>query len=108
MRYLVIDAEGNQRGSFDSVEDLVDELNEGAEEDAASIRAMHVVAYQDGSPVGPSTPAEQVLRGFKREMSVADGAHAFVLDFMRHVVRVGGFEPPVGQVAPLQPAGSAR
>lgn len=61
MRYVVIDLQGNQRESFDSRDELFEELREMSE-DPRMLEALYVLTHaDDGSEVKPALRADEML-----------------------------------------------
>jgi hypothetical protein len=64
MRYVVVDLQGNQRGSFDSRSELVSELREGLLADPASLRSLYVLTEDaSGQEIAPAERGDEVLAG---------------------------------------------
>jgi hypothetical protein len=64
MRYVVVDRNGNQRESFGSRAELVEELTQGEVESPGEARSFWVVTYDDdGDQVGRVERGDEVLAG---------------------------------------------
>jgi hypothetical protein len=67
MRYVVVDLAGNQRESFDSQAELVEELREGLLAMPVSLRSLYVLTYDDdGREVAPTQRGDELLAGALR------------------------------------------
>jgi hypothetical protein len=63
MRYEVVDERGNPRETFDSQEQLLEELLEGAVDDDETLRSLYVVSYDDGGHrIKPDLRGDEFLR----------------------------------------------
>jgi len=84
MRHVVIDLAGNQRGSFESRRELLDELREAAANDPAALEQFHVLVYDDeGNQVVPARRADEVLAP-----AIPTGqVFTLLFDFVSHNVR---------------------
>ncbi|HWD85160.1 MAG TPA: hypothetical protein VG321_05370 [Solirubrobacteraceae bacterium] len=65
MRYVVIDLEGNQRESFESVEELLSELRDIVlSAGPATLAELYVLEHDDaGHEAGPTRRADEILAG---------------------------------------------
>jgi hypothetical protein len=77
MRYVVVDLAGNQRESFVSWAELVEELKEGLRSMPTSLRSLYVLTYDDeGQRIGSAQRGDELLTGARRRTFVFDGQSA--------------------------------
>src|SRR4051794_36790824 len=70
MRYVVVDLAGNQRESFDSRAELVEELQEVLRASPRSLRSLYVLTYDEGREIGGAQRADELLAGVTRSRSL--------------------------------------
>jgi hypothetical protein len=82
MRYIVIDHKGNQRESFDSQIELLDELREIRDDEPSALETLYVLVLHDGREVGPARRADEILA-----VDEVDGPRCgFLFDFVTAAV----------------------
>lgn len=62
MRYVLIDLRGNQRGSYDSQDKLLEDLQDGLRDDLETLRSLYVLTYDDeGHEVDTARRGDEAL-----------------------------------------------
>jgi hypothetical protein len=84
MRYVVIDLSGNQRATFESRAELIDELREGADDDPEALSGIYVTACDDeGRETMAPVRADAMLAG-----AISPGqSWTLLFDFVHQRVR---------------------
>jgi hypothetical protein len=69
MRYVLTDLHGNQRGAYDSRDELIEDLQDGLRDDPATLKDLYVLTYDDegrevDSPRRGDAALVDAMRGF--------------------------------------------